>query len=491
MDSQSNPLHIIFFPFMDHGHMIPTIDMAKLFVSKGVKATIVTTPLNKPMVSNAIEQSKIQYSNNNIDIQTIKFPCVEGGLPEGCENVAAIPSPSLVPTFFNATKLLQKPFEELLLQQKPDCIIADMFFPWATDSAEKFGIPRIVFHGTSFFSLCAGQCMKQYEPHKNVSSDTELFEIPNLPGNIKLTRLQLPRIFTEDDHITKNITKLFAEIRESEVKSYGVIVNSFYELESVYVDYYREVLRTKEWHIGPISIHNRIKEEEVTSYRGNETSIDKHYCLKWLDTKKNNSVVYLCFGRTTSFRNSQLREIAMGLEAAEHNFIWVVKKKNGDGEKCILERFERRMKGKGLIIRGWSPQRLILEHKAIGAFVTHCGWNSTIEAVTVGVPMITWPVGAEKFYNEKLVTDVLKIGVAVGVKKWVGVVGDSVKWNAVEKAVKRIMEGEEAEEMRKKVKLLAQMAKKAVEEGGSSSSQLNAFIEELGLVCNQQCISKE
>ncbi|MCI03677.1 scopoletin glucosyltransferase-like, partial [Trifolium medium] len=132
------------------------------------------------MISNAIEQSKIHY-NNNIDIQTIKFPCVEGGLPEGCENVDAIPSPSLVPTFFTATKLLQKPFEELLLQQKPHCIIADMFFPWATDSAAKFGIPRIVFHGTSFFSLCAGQCMKQYEPHKNVSSDTELFEIPNLP----------------------------------------------------------------------------------------------------------------------------------------------------------------------------------------------------------------------------------------------------------------------------------------------------------------------
>ncbi|KAK2380630.1 scopoletin glucosyltransferase [Trifolium repens] len=105
--------------------------------------------------------------------------------------------------------------------------------------------------------------------------------------------------------------------------------------------------------------------------------------------------------------------------------------------------------------------------------------------------MITWPMGAEQFYNEKLVTDVLKIGVPVGVKKWIGVVGDSVQWSAVEKAVKRVMEGEDAEEMRNKAKLLAQMAKKAVEEGGSSSSQLNAFIEELSLVCNHQCISQE
>jgi len=489
MDSQSNPLHILFFPFMGHGHMIPTIDMAKLFASKGVRVTIVTTPLNKPPISKALEQSKIHF--NNIDIQTIKFPCVEAGLPEGCENVDSIPSVSFVPAFFAATRLLQQPFEELLLQQKPHCIVADMFFPWATDSGAKFGIPRIVFHGTSLFSLCASQCMKQYQPYKNVSSDTDLFEITNLPGNIKMTRLQLPNTLTENDPMSQRFAKLFEEIKDSEVRSYGVIVNSFYELENVYADYYREVLGIKEWHIGPFSIHNRNKEEEITSYRGKEASIDKLECLKWLDTKNINSVVYVCFGSTTHFLNSQLKEIAMGLEASGHNFIWVVRKKIDDGEEWLPEGFEERTEGKGLIIRGWSPQVLILEHEAMGAFVTHCGWNSVLEGVVAGVPMITWPVAAEQFYNEKLVTEVLKTGVPVGVKKWVIKVGDNVQWDAVEKAVKRVMEGEEAYGMRNKAKVLAEMAKKAVEEDGSSYSQLNALIEELGSLSHHQGISQE
>ncbi|RHN62166.1 putative hexosyltransferase [Medicago truncatula] len=487
MDSpQCNPLHIIFFPFMSHNYMIPTIDMAKIFASKGVKATIVTTPLNKPFFSRSIEQFKIHF--NNIDIQTIKFPCVEGGLPEGCENVDAIPTISLLPTFFTATKLLQQPFEELLLQQKPHCIVADMFFPWATDSATKFGIPRIVFHATGFFSLCVSQCLEQYEPFKNVSSETEEFFIPNLPGNIKMTRLQLPNIFTKNDAITQNIAKLYAEMRESEARSYGVIVNSFYELDGVYADYYREVLGKKEWHIGPFSVYNR---DMDTSYCRKEPSINKHECLKWLDTKDINSIVYVCFGSKNHFLNSQLKEIAMGLEASGKDFVWVVKKNAEDREIKGLLEFEKRMKGKGLIIRGWSPQLLILQHKAIGAIVTHCGWNLTLESVAAGVPMITWPIAPEQFYNEKLVTDVLKIGVPVGAKTWDGKVSDKVHWDAVEKAVKKVMEGEEAKEMRNKAKVLAKMAKKAVEEGGSSYSQLNALIEELGSLCHHQHISKE
>ncbi|XP_073267309.1 scopoletin glucosyltransferase-like [Populus alba] len=137
------------------------------------------------------------------------------------------------------------------------------------------------------------------------------------------------------------------------------------------------------------------------------------------------------------------------------------------------------MEDRGLIIRGWAPQVLILDHEAIGAFVTHCGWNSTLEGITAGKPLITWPVFAEQFYNEKLVTDVLRTEVGVGVKEWVRVRGDHVKSEAVEKAITRIMVGEEAEEKRSRANKLGEMARKAVEEGGSSWSDFNALIEEL------------
>ncbi|KAJ9159524.1 hypothetical protein P3X46_025030 [Hevea brasiliensis] len=137
------------------------------------------------------------------------------------------------------------------------------------------------------------------------------------------------------------------------------------------------------------------------------------------------------------------------------------------------------MEGKGLIIRGWAPQLSILEHEAVGGFVTCCGWNSTLEAICAGVPMVTWPVSAEQFYNEKLVTLVLRIGVAVGAQQWAIDVGDSVKKEAIKKAVTYLMASEEAEEMRCRVKKLGEMGRKAVEEGGSSHSDFNALIEEL------------
>nr|XP_023912781.1 scopoletin glucosyltransferase-like [Quercus suber]XP_023913374.1 scopoletin glucosyltransferase-like [Quercus suber] len=481
MGSESHqPIHVFFFPLMGHGHLIPTIDMAKLFAARGVKATIVTTPRNMPLI--------YKTCGINIDIQIIKFPAVEAGLPEGCENIESLTSLEMVQNFIKATKMLQQPLQQLLQDHQPSCLIADDFFPWANDVAAKFGIPRLVFNGTSFFSLTICHAMRLYEPHKKVSSDSEVFVIPNFPGEIKLTRKQLPN-FTQQE-VETDITKLLKEITEAELSSYGVVVNSFYELESDYADFYRKVLGRKAWHIGPVSLRNKGAEDKAP--RGKESSIDEHDCLKWLGTKKPNSVVYICFGSIANFSDSEncfseslLMEIAMGLEASEQHFIWVVK--NGENEKeeedWLPKGFEKRMEGKGLILRGWAPQVLILDHEAVGGFVTHCGWNSILEGVSAGVPMVTWPMRADQFYNAKLVTQVLKIGVDVASQQWKRMEGDTIKREAIDKAVRQIMVGEEAEEMRSRAKKLGEMAKRAVEDGGSSSSDLNALIEELRSHC--------
>ncbi|KAK4258766.1 hypothetical protein QN277_005177 [Acacia crassicarpa] len=472
MGSENPPLHIFLFPFIAHGHIIPTIDMAKLFADRGVQATIITTPLNSPIISKSL-----QSFNTLIQIKTIEFPCVQVGFPQGFENMNSIPSPDLIPKFFEATALLQEPLEQILQQSVPDCLIADMFFPWATDSAAKFGIPAILFHGTGFFSLCASECLRLHRPYDHVSSDSETFVIPNLPGEITMTRSQVPDFLKYNEDTI--ISRLLIASKEAELTSYGVIVNSFYELEKDYADHYRNFLGRKAWHIGPLTLFNTKIEKK--------TEVQEHDCLKWLDTKKPKSVVYVCFGSTTSFPEYQLREIAMGLEASGQQFIWIVRKPKKDEhyreeeQEWLPRGFEKRMEGKGLIIRGWAPQVKILENRAIGAFVTHCGWNSTLESMSEGVPMVTWPVFAEQFYNEKLVTEVLKIGVRVGATKWMRMMGDRdcINWEAIEKAVNRVMEGEEAEEMRNRAKVLALKAGKAVEKGGSSYSDLNSLIQDL------------
>ncbi|KAL0406661.1 UNVERIFIED_CONTAM: Scopoletin glucosyltransferase [Sesamum latifolium] len=469
-------LHIALLPMIAPGHTIPMLDMAMLFTSRGLKTTIIGTPALAGPIKGARE------SGHDIGLVIIDFPPKGSSLPDNIVSFDQMITPDLLPKFFEALALLQEPAEELLQELSPDCLISDMFLPWTADSAAKFGIPRLVFHGTSCFALCLMEQMYLHKPYKNVSSDSEPFVIPNLPDEFTFTRIQVTEFFEDGNN---EFDKLGEQRRESERRSYGVVFNSFYELESAYADHYKKVLGRRAWHIGPLFLcnHTRAKEKAV---RGNESSIDEHKCLAWLDSKTPNSVVYVSFGSIVSFTPTQLHEMAVGLEASGQDFIWVVRKEKneGDNEDWMLQEYEDRIKGRGLIIRGWAPQVMILDHPAIGAFVTHCGWNSTLEGICGGVPMVTWPVFAEQFYNEKLVTEVLRTGVSVGSKKWQTVANEGVPSEAVTKAVGRVMAGEEALAMRKRAKYYKEMARKAVEEGGSSYNSLNAFIDELSIYCS-------
>ncbi|KAL9367424.1 hypothetical protein Peur_038623 [Populus x canadensis] len=329
MESPPFQLHIAFFPFMAQGHIIPTVDMARTFARHGVKATIITTPLNAPLFSRTIERD-IEMGSK-ICILIMKFPSAEAGLPEGCENASSIETLEMVPKFLKAVSLLQQPLEYLLEECRPNCLVADMMFPWATKVASKFGIPRLVFHGTSYFALCVSDCLKRFEPYKSIETDLEPFTVPGLPDKIKLTRLQLP------SHVKENseLSKLMDEISRADLESYGVIMNSFHELEPAYSEHYKKVMGRKAWHIGPVSLCNRDTRDKMQ--RGGVASIDENECLRWLAMKKSRSVLYICFGSMSKsdFSATQLFEIAKALAASGQNFIWAVK--NGEKTKDVLK----------------------------------------------------------------------------------------------------------------------------------------------------------
>ncbi|KZV41173.1 scopoletin glucosyltransferase-like [Dorcoceras hygrometricum] len=468
-------LVVVFLPFLAHGHMIPMLDMAKLFHSRGVKIIIIST------AEFAGPIKKAQESGHDIGLSILKFPPEGSDLPEGCVSFDHIMgNDDLLTKFIKAVSMLREPVEKLLEEFRPNCLVSDMFLPWSTDSAAKFGIPRLVFHGFSTFALCATEQMKRHKPYANVSSDSEPFSLPNLPHKLQLVRTQMNPVDLEEKETA--FSQLRVQMREAEGRSYGVVVNSFYELEPDYADHYKNVLGRRAWHIGPLLLHNK-DDLSAKALRGKESVIDEHDCVEWLDSKKPNSVVYVCFGSMASFTSAQLRETAIGLEASGQDFIWVVRRgENGQGNDGFLpDGYEERIKGKGLIIRGWAPQVLILNHPSIGAFVTHCGWNSTLEGVCAGVPMVTWPVFAEQFFNEKLVTEVLRTGVSVGNRQWRRSGSEGVPSKAVAKAVQSVIDGKEAPEMRNRAKKLKEMALKAVEEGGSSCKELSSLIEELSV----------
>lgn len=488
MDSEEKQIHVMFLPYLAPGHMVPMVDMARLLAGNGLRVTIITTTMNAAQFKNAIDRDI--KSGRQISLATLRFPSKEAGLPEGCENLSSTTTPEMTLKLFHGIELLQPHIKMILQKHRPDCIASDYLFPWTVDVAIELGIPRLAFSGSGFFNLCVANSIDSHRPHNNVTSETEPFVIPGLPDKVTITRSQLPDIVKGENEV---FSALFDKLKEAESKSFGVLMNSFYELEPAYADHFRKVTGIKAWHLGPVSLFNRNADDRLE--RGGKTSIRAHSCLDWLESKKPKSVLYICFGSLTRFSKTQTSEIASALEDSTHSFIWAIGKivksdsedNNLDREQdwWLPEEYEDRLEksGKGLIIKGWAPQLLILEHPAIGGFLTHCGWNSILEGICAGLPMVTWPIFAEQFYNEKLITQVLKLGVPVGSetwKVWANEESPLINRDKIEKAVKFVMgDTDKAMEMRKQASRLAAFAKMTIEEGGSSCNDIKALIEDI------------
>ncbi|MED6105986.1 hypothetical protein PIB30_000775 [Stylosanthes scabra] len=381
MDSvdEEQPLKIYFIPFLASGHLIPQGDIARLFASRGHHVTVLTTPSNAQLFLKS-------NPYRNYRVQTFQFPSDQVGLPAGIENVAAIKTHNDSIKLHHGVAFLQEPLTNFIEQDPPDCIIGDFLFPWLHDLAIKLRIPRFAFNGCSLFTVCATESVRVHR-----MEPTGPYLVPDLPH--KITMNAVPHKFAKD---------FIEALLETEAKSHGILVNNFLELDGEeYVRYYEKITGHKAWHVGPACLVRRTTEEKAE--RGHEKSVlNVEDCLSWPELKRVNSVVYVSFGTVCHFPDSQLYEIACGLEGSGCEFIWVVPEKKGkeseseeEKEKWLPKGFEERNKRKGMIIRGWAPQVLILGHSAVGAMLTHCGWNSVSEAVSAGVPMITWPLHSD------------------------------------------------------------------------------------------------
>ncbi|KAK2418285.1 UDP-glycosyltransferase 73C6 [Trifolium repens] len=481
MGSEDAKIHFVLFPMMAQGHMNPMMDIAKILSQhNNIHITIVTTP------QNASRFSSILARYLDIQVIQIQFPGKEFGLPEGCENLDMLPSLGIASNFFTASKFLQQEVEKLFeeLTPSPTCIISDMCLPYTIHIARKFNIPRISFVGVSCFYLL----ILHYLYFNNMNeimenNESEYFVLPNIPDKIEITLEQAGLGFKGEAWKQFN-----DDVLEAEMGTYGILMNSFEELEPTYAKEYKKVKNDKVWCIGPVSLSNNDYLDKFQ--RGNKIkdSIDEWKHMKWLDSQKQGSVIYASLGSLCNVTSTQMIELGLALEETKRPFIWVIRDGNQLEalEKWIEESgFQGRINGRGLVIKGWAPQLVILSHPSIGGFLTHCGWNSTIEAICAGVPMVTWPLFADQFLNESLVVQILKVGVKIGVEsplKW-GEEEESsvlVKKEDIISGIERLMdETNESEEIRKKIRELGKMAIKAVEKDGSSHSNVTLFIQDI------------
>lgn len=192
-------------------------------------------------------------------------------------------------------------------------------------------------------------------------------------------------------------------------------------------------------------------------------------------------MIYVSFGSSTSLSYEQIRELATGLEESEQNFLWVLRNcdagdlftESGVEKPELPQGYEERVKNKGIVVRDWAPQLDILAHPSTGGFMSHCGWNSCIESISMGVPIVAWPMHSDQPRNSVLVTEVLRIGTLV--RDWAHR-AQLVTSSTIENAVKTLMGTKEGDEMRKRAVELGDAIRRSVSRDGVASSEMDSFI---------------
>ncbi|KAJ9184140.1 hypothetical protein P3X46_007911 [Hevea brasiliensis] len=457
--------HVVIFPFMAQGHILPLLDLSKALSRQHIKVSIITTPGNAKSILNYIS------SYPHVYLIEIPFPTIDG-LPKGCENTSQLPSMEFHLPFVNVTKQLRKPFQNILetmleSQTPPLCVISDFFLGWTLAVCRELGVPRLVFHGMGVLSMAIIKSVWVHQPHLKAKSVFDPLNLPGMKLPFTLTSADLPETINIQNH-DDPFSQLIEEVGEADANSWGVVVNSFEELERSHIPCFESFYNgAKAWCVGPLYLHEKMEDLD----KSNSSML-----MQWLVEQTPDSVIYVSFGTQADISDTQLNEVAFGLKDSGFPFVWVVRSKAW----TLPVGMEEKIKGKGLIIKEWVDQPKILSQRAIGGFLSHCGWNSVLESVSTGVPILAWPMIAEQSLNAKLIVDGLGAGVSVKREKKCGsselVI---VSREAICEGVRELMGGEKGRNARERAQALGRVARGAVQEGGSSDATLSKMIDQL------------
>ncbi|XP_072962557.1 zeatin O-glucosyltransferase-like [Typha angustifolia] len=211
----------------------------------------------------------------------------------------------------------------------------------------------------------------------------------------------------------------------------------------------------------------------------------RHECLNWLDKQSDGSVLYLSFGSTTTPSEDQVEQLAIGIVQSRQRFIWVLR--SADRGNIFAEEaketgyklpagFDNEVEGRGIVIRDWAPQLDILAHKSTGLFMSHCGWNSCMESLSMGVPIAAWPEHSDQPVNALFVTKYLKVGVMV--REW-DRREEIVAAKDIEEAINKVLVYDEGKEIKQRARDLGEAVRGEVMDGGSSRAELDLFIDHI------------
>ncbi|PWA52945.1 UDP-glucuronosyl/UDP-glucosyltransferase [Artemisia annua] len=388
--------HVAVVPLPAQGHVIPAMELAHRLVEQGVKVTFVNT---EAIHQKVVTSTWLEKNGHNNLLQMVSIP--DGLEPWEDRNDW---TKLVAKTMFQS---MPSKFEELIEtinkedNNKCTCIIADPFMGWAIRIAKKMGIKRAALWTASNATLAAIMSHHKFIDEGIIDKDGVPLndQIIQLSENMPPVRsLNLPW-GVGDSATIKAAFSLTVGAVEGVKLAEQLICNSTTELEPGPFSFYPQLLP-----IGPLLASNRLAVQAGHFWQEDST------CLAWLDQQQPSSVIYIAFGSLTMFNQTQFEELAFGLELSNKPFLWVVRAgMTNETTTTFPNGYMERVGSRGRIVT-WAPQQMVLAHPSIACFLSHCGWNSTLEGVTNGLPFLCWPYFSDQFIDESYICDIWKNG---------------------------------------------------------------------------------
>ncbi|KAG2637638.1 UDP-glycosyltransferase 88B1-like [Panicum virgatum] len=469
---------IVLYPGLFVSHLVPMMELADVLLEEGyaVTAAVIDLTLDQDAAL-AAAVDRVAAARPSVAVRR---------LPRIQDPPAVADYGDAFLWYIEVVRRYNKRLREFLCALPPrsvHAVVVDAPSVAALDVAREVGVPAYTFFASNasavamFLQLPWMRAEGQPSFKELGDAPIEFHGVPPMPAShLMRETLQEPE---------SELYKAMMDTMRRNVEPAGILVNTFASLEARAVAALRdpqvrpggEERRTPPIYcVGPL----------VAGAGAGAGTKEKHECLAWLDTQPERSVVFLCFGSIGAATHSeeQLREVAVGLQKSGHRFLWVVRAPlRGDTQRLFDPRadvdldallpdgFLASTEGRGLVVKHWAPQVEVLRHRATGAFVTHCGWNSALEGITAGVPMLCWPMYAEQKMNKVVMVE--EAGVGVEMCGWEQ---GLVTAEEVEAKVRLVMESEEGERLRARVVAHGDAAAVASKAGGSSRAAFGQFL---------------
>uniref|UniRef100_A0A1J3CWA5 UDP-glycosyltransferase 83A1 n=1 Tax=Noccaea caerulescens TaxID=107243 RepID=A0A1J3CWA5_NOCCA len=444
--------HVLVIPYPAPGHVLPLMSLSRYLAKQGIQITFINTVFNHNRIINSLSKS----SSHDYLGDQMKLVLIPDGLEDSPEerNIPGKLSESVLRFMPNKVEeLIERMIGESTIIS---CVVADQSLGWAIEVAAKFEIRRAAFCPAAAASMVLGFSIQKLVDDGLIESDgtpkvNKTIQLS--PGMPEMETNKLVWVSLKNKESQKNIFELVLQNNKSIESTDWLLCNSVYELETAAFGLYPQILP-----VGPIGWSQSLEDDESTSL-GSFLPQDRD-CLDWLDRYIPGSVIYVAFGSFGFMGKIQLEELAIGLELTKRPVFWVT----GSGDQPPIK------PGSGLVkVVRWAPQREVLSHRAIGCFVSHCGWNSTLEGAGNGIPFVCIPYFADQFINKAYICDVWKIGLEFEQDE-LGVVSKL----EVKKKIDEVMRNNG--EYTKRAMVVKEIMMKSVAKDGISYGNLTKFV---------------